>query len=109
MNIRIKREVFGCADKLAEYITAGGNVKSTLIIGEPHSGKTTVLRDLARILSDRFLYRVAVADERGEIASSVNGTAKKQRRCAHLCYEYVPETRRIKYAGALARARGDNR
>lgn len=76
LNIRIKREVFGCADKLAEYITAGGNVKSTLIIGEPHSGKTTVLRDLARILSDRFLYRVAVADERGEIAASVNGTAK---------------------------------
>lgn len=76
LNIRIKREVFGCADKLAEYITDGGGVKNTLIIGEPHSGKTTVVRDLARILSDKFLRRVAIADERGEIAATVNGTAK---------------------------------
>lgn len=76
LSIRIKREVFGCADALAKFIADGKDIKSTLIIGPPHSGKTTVIRDLARILSDLFFKRVAIADERGEIAAMYRGNAQ---------------------------------
>lgn len=75
-NIRIKREIKGCANDLAKYVTEGQSLKSTLLIGPVKSGKTTLIRDLARILSDTFFKRVAVADERGEIAAMHLGMAK---------------------------------
>ena len=53
-------------------IYSGGHFESTLIISPPGRGKTTVLRDLVRTLSDDGL-RVSVADERGEIAAMRDG------------------------------------
>lgn len=65
---RIPRERQGCGDKLfLEGAMSGG----LLIAGEPSSGKTTLLRDVARSLSmGKFApcKRVAVVDQRGEIA-----------------------------------------
>ncbi len=65
---RIPRERQGCGDRLfLEGAMEGG----VLIAGEPSSGKTTLLRDIARSLSiGKFAppKRVAVVDERGEIA-----------------------------------------
>jgi len=72
VNIRIAREVIGCANTLAERFDGGG----ILIAGPPGSGKTTMLRDTVRQLSDgifdRFL-RVAVIDSRGELSGSCKG------------------------------------
>lgn len=72
INIRIAREVKGCAEKIAELFKH--NVENTVIISPPNCGKTTYLRDLARIVSDNN-YNVAVVDERGEIAPVYNGRA----------------------------------
>lgn len=48
-----------------------------MIIGPPQTGKTTLLRDFARIISgggqDGVPYKVGIVDERSEIAGSVNG------------------------------------
>ncbi len=66
INIRIARQIFGCADYLLPY-TSGG----LLIAGPPGSGKTTLLRDLVRLLSsgqDGKYFRMAVVDSRGEIS-----------------------------------------
>ncbi len=68
LNFRIPREVKGCADKLLSHILHGGRVKNTVLISPPGCGKTTLLRDLVRALSQRGL-KVCVIDERDEICA----------------------------------------
>lgn len=70
MNFRIAREVIGCAEKLCSECFSDG-LCSLLLAGAPSTGKTTLLRDLARLLGER--YRVALIDERGELAASCGG------------------------------------
>ncbi len=69
INIRIAKEIFGCADRLVNRFDGGG----LLIAGPPGSGKTTVLRDMVRQLSQSRHRRVAVIDSRGEIAAICGG------------------------------------
>ena len=71
LALRVPRAVPGCADSVWDALTAGG-FSSTLIISPPGGGKTTLLRELTRRLSMEGL-RVAVADERGEIAAAWGG------------------------------------
>lgn len=69
--IRVARPHEGCAVDLARRLTAGGGIHSALICGEPSSGKSSLLRDLARQLSQGGAgrcYRVTVVDERGELS-----------------------------------------
>lgn len=65
LNIRFAREVKGCARELFGRAFSGG-ICSLILAGKPLSGKTTVLRDLARILGERR--RVCVIDSRMELA-----------------------------------------
>jgi stage III sporulation protein AA len=78
INLRIAREIRGAADGVAAAVLSGGRPVGCFIIGPPGCGKTTVLRDLARQLSSgaRGLYRVAVVDERGELAATSSGFAQ---------------------------------
>lgn len=71
LNIRVARAVPGLADELAPRLPAGGT-KGVLILSPPGGGKTTLLRDLIRHLSDRG-ERVGIADERGELAGMWRG------------------------------------
>lgn len=68
INIRIAREITGCADRLTSLFDGGG----ILIAGPPGSGKTTILRDVIRQLSDKN-YRIAAIDGRGELSGSYSG------------------------------------
>ncbi|GGF87004.1 stage III sporulation protein AA [Paenibacillus abyssi] len=84
-NIRIAREVVGAADRLQDKLMDWDrkSVLPTLIIGPPQQGKTTVVRDLARSISyGRWLHpgasgwpgrKVAIVDERSEIAACMRG------------------------------------
>ena len=65
--VRLPREHRGCAASLLPFVWSGGEVVSSLLVGEPSSGKTSLLRDLATGLAARRV-RVAVVDERGELA-----------------------------------------
>lgn len=69
--IRIPREKKGCADDIFPRLLEGG-FGSTLIISPPGGGKTTLLRELIRLLSLKG-YRVSLADERGEVAGVFEG------------------------------------
>ncbi|MCX7903949.1 MAG: stage III sporulation protein AA [Caloramator sp.] len=78
LNIRIAREIKGCSDEVVKKIYSDG-IKHTLIISPPGCGKTTLLRDIIRNLSDGNNklnikgYRIGVVDERGEIAACHQG------------------------------------
>lgn len=77
-NIRISREVLGFGKKFINYIHRDGFIQNTLIISPPKCGKTTLLRDLARIISNgeaplRRGFKISIIDERSEIAASFNG------------------------------------
>ena len=75
--IRIVREQIGAAIPTLSYVLERGKLLSTLLISPPNCGKTTVLRDLIRIVSDGLNgctpQRVCVADERFELSGFSNG------------------------------------
>ena len=70
--IRIGRAKEGIAEPLSEKLLENGRFPGTLVISPPGGGKTTLLRDMIRCLSDGTggypACRVALADERGEVA-----------------------------------------
>ena len=71
INIRISNEYKGSAQNLIK--TLGVIDGGILICGPPCSGKTTVLRDMARILSLNISKNIALIDERGELAGTCCG------------------------------------
>lgn len=77
LNIRLSHEVIGCADTLLPYITEERQMFHTLIISPPRCGKTTLLRDCIRQLSNGTGkcpgQTVGVVDERSEIGGSYLG------------------------------------
>ena len=70
MNIRIARQYIGCSEIFLKSINIK---KGVLICGVPSTGKTTLLRDLSRTLSENYYEKVSVIDERSEISSTFNG------------------------------------
>lgn len=75
INLRISREFKNCASELITSAFSDG-LCGLLLCGSPSTGKTTMLRDTARLVSDMLLKKVTVIDERGEIAASVKGEAQ---------------------------------
>ncbi len=76
LNIRVARQVPGCADALYPRLYVDG-LCHVLLASPPGCGKTTLLRDLVRRLSDgsdgRAGVRVSLVDERSEIAACYQG------------------------------------
>ena len=84
-TIRITKERKDLAQQILPELLHNGHFCSTLLLSPPGLGKTTLLRDLIRQLSDgrpEFpAHRVAVADERGEIAVMYQGRAQMDIGC----------------------------
>lgn len=80
VNIRVSNEIIGCADKVFPYITQNRQICHTLIISPPCCGKTTLIRDLIRQISDGNQYvkgcSVGVVDERSELGGCYLGTVQ---------------------------------
>lgn len=72
LNFRVARQVIGAGDKIINLIKKNGIFENTLIISPPGVGKTTVLRDIVRQISNGG-YEVSLIDERTEIAACFNG------------------------------------
>lgn len=74
-NIRIAQEMKGISKPLLKKIREGNTLQHTIIFGAPQTGKTTLLRDLAKQISDSEIFpqKVAIVDERSELAACKNG------------------------------------
>ncbi|MCI8320793.1 MAG: stage III sporulation protein AA [Lachnospiraceae bacterium] len=77
VNIRMSHEILGCGDKVFPYVTQCMRPLHTLLVSPPGCGKTTLLRDMIRQISDGNPYTkamtVGVVDERSEIAGCHHG------------------------------------
>ena len=82
LNIRVSHEKPGCADQVLPYLIRDQSVCHTLLVSPPRCGKTTLLRDLIRQISDgtRLLAgrTVGVVDERSEIGGCYRGVAQNR-------------------------------
>ncbi len=82
LNIRIARQIKNCARKIAPLLINQNDIYHTLIISPPNCGKTTLLRDIIRLLSNGDKesglkgFKVGLVDERSEIASCYKGIAQ---------------------------------
>lgn len=77
LNIRIAREIPNASEELLRRV--GKLDGGLLIVGMPCSGKTTILRDLARRISlgiDCRIMRTSVVDERSELSGTYAGISK---------------------------------
>ena len=77
INVRLSHQLPGCADAVMPYIQMQNHIAHTLIISPPRGGKTTLLRDVIRQLSNGREgisgVTVGVVDERSELAGSWQG------------------------------------
>ena len=77
INVRLSHQIPGCADAVMPYIQSKNHIAHTLIVSPPRCGKTTLLRDVIRQLSNGRKnisgVTVGVVDERSELAGSWQG------------------------------------
>lgn len=77
INLRLAHEIRGCAEPVMPYLFRDGQLVHTLVISPPRCGKTTLLRDMIRMLSTGFGeypgVTVGVVDERSELAGCYQG------------------------------------
>ena len=65
LTCRVGRAIYGTAEIIMDIIQLG---KSILLLGKPGIGKTTILREVARVLNDKMNKRVIIVDTSNEIA-----------------------------------------
>ncbi len=82
LNFRIARQVLGCSNELLKYIIDYENntIYNTLVVSPPGSGKTTILRDTIRQISNgigNFEGKtIGIVDERNEISAMYKGISQ---------------------------------
>lgn len=85
LNIRVARQRKGCALKLLPWLIRGESIYNTLLLSPPGVGKTTMLRDCIRLLSEGTKEmpgkKVGVVDERSEIGASFFGVPQNDLGC----------------------------
>lgn len=82
LNVRLSHQVKGCASEVLPYLYDHGDILHTLIISPPRCGKTTLLRDMIRQISNGTGpgegMTVGVIDERSEIGACYQGIPQNE-------------------------------
>lgn len=81
LNFRVARQILGCSQKILPYLLnlKENSIYNTIILSPPGRGKTTMLRDSIRNISNGIKeynfkgINIGVVDERGEIAAMYKG------------------------------------
>ena len=95
LNIRVAHELKGCSNDLLKIIYHHNHFENTLLLSPPGCGKTTILRDMIRNISDGFEENqgrtIALVDERGEIAASYKGVPQNEIGIRTDVMSYIPK------------------
>lgn len=91
INIRFAHEIRECSKEIYSYLFDEGMFLSTNIISPPGCGKTTMLRDIIRKLSNDG-YNVSLVDERSEVAACYMGKAGMDVGCRTDILDNCPKT-----------------
>ena len=82
INVRLSHQVRGCADGVLPFLYENREILHTLVISPPRCGKTTLLRDIIRQVSNgtgpEKGMAVGVVDERSEIAACYQGVPQNE-------------------------------
>lgn len=82
LNIRLSHQIRGCADLVLPYLYEKKKILHTLIVSPPRCGKTTLLRDVIRQISNgtgpAAGMTVGVVDERSEIGACYQGVPQNE-------------------------------
>lgn len=100
INFRLARQVKGVSDELFRRVFSNG-LQSVLIIGAPASGKTTLIKDIIRELANGRLgwyVKVAVIDERAELAAMYRGEAQNDIGVSSDVYHLYPKAQGMSMA-----------
>lgn len=82
LNFRVARQIFDCSNKAITHILNGNTVWNTLIVSPPGLGKTTLLKDIIRRISNGIPemnfkgVTCGVVDERGEVSATYKGISQ---------------------------------
>lgn len=82
LNFRIARQILDCSNKALKYILNNNKIWNTLIVSPPGLGKTTLLKDIIRKISNGIPemnfkgITCSVVDERGEISATYKGISQ---------------------------------
>lgn len=68
LNFRFARQIKSCGAEAVQFIKEGKKIYNTIVVSPPGCGKTTLLREIARIISNSG-FKVCVVDERNEICA----------------------------------------
>lgn len=72
--IRVPHQILNCARPIEKFLFVDNKVSSILVVSAPGSGKTTLIRDIARVMASRNpIINTLIVDERYEIAGTNNG------------------------------------
>ena len=100
LNFRIAKQIIGASDKIIKYVINSNyknSIYNTLIVSPPGVGKTTILRDLIRRLSngiEQMQFKgltIGVVDERGEIAAMYRGVPQNDLGCRTDILDGIPK------------------
>lgn len=94
MNFRLAGQRIGIASELTRHLMRTGGIYSTLILSPAGCGKTTLLRDIVRCVSDMGT-TVSVIDERSEIAACYKGVPQNDVGDCTDVMDMVPKSRGI--------------
>lgn len=94
MNFRLACQHIGIADEVTKHLLRNGGIYSTLILSPAGCGKTTLLRDIVRYVSDSGI-TVSVIDERSEIAACYKGIPQNDVGDCTDVMDMVPKSRGI--------------
>lgn len=94
LNIRVSHEIVGCGRRVIPFIAKENQICHTLIISPPGCGKTTLLRDLIRMISDGEFgedatVQTRLVEQRGSMGWSVGVVDERSELGA--CYQGVPQ------------------